>query len=215
MPVMTTSSSCCQRGHQSPSWHRADVSLLWQRCSTILTSLCHPLQNPTPTTSPPGILTHWQGDRWTSGGIGREAEGCGMCSRNSVPKMTWTWSYCRRHRADDNYVVVPMWCRRRTDWLTSSFWWWRGRFILIIWQHYVTITNAHRHVHTHTHTHTHTRLMALCPGLLDWAGTRKEKPIWILLKQETVSGSGIRWAICKSAPHSSQITTPVRHHSVF
>ena len=62
---------------------------------------------------------------------------------------------------------------------------------------------------------THTRLMALCPGLPSWAGTRKEKPIWILLKQETVSGSGIRWAICKSAPRSSQITVPVPHHSVF
>jgi len=56
--------------------------------------------------------------------------------------------------------------------------------------------------------HTHTRLMALFPGLPGWAGTRKEKPIRILLKQETVSGSGISWAICKSAPSSRQITTP-------
>jgi len=30
-----------------------------------------------------------------------------------------------------------------------------------------------------------------------------------------VSGSGISWAICKSAPRSRQITTPVPHHSVF
>ena len=44
------------------------------------------------------------------------------------------------------------------------------------------------------HTHTHTRLMALFPGLPGWAGTRKVKPIWILQKQETVSGSGISWA---------------------
>jgi len=36
-----------------------------------------------------------------------------------------------------------------------------------------------------------------------------------LLKQETVSGSGISWAICKSAPRSRQITTPTPHHSVF
>jgi len=43
------------------------------------------------------------------------------------------------------------------------------------------------------------------PGLPRWAGT---KPIWILLKQETMSGSGISWAICKSAPHSRQITMP-------
>ena len=68
---------------------------------------------------------------------------------------------------------------------------------------------------THTHTHTHTRLTALFPGLPGCAGTRKVKPIWILLKQETVSGSGTSWAICKSAPRSRQITTPAPHHSVF
>ena len=64
-------------------------------------------------------------------------------------------------------------------------------------------------------THTHTRLTALCPELPRWAGTRKAKPIWILLKQETVSGSGISWDICKSAPRSRQIITPAPHHSVF
>ena len=60
-----------------------------------------------------------------------------------------------------------------------------------------------------------TRLTALCPGLPGWAGTRKVKPIWILMEQETVSGSSISWAICKSAPRSRQITTPAPHHSVF
>ena len=68
---------------------------------------------------------------------------------------------------------------------------------------------------TKPHTHTHTRLTALCPGLPGWAGTRKVKPIWILLKQETVSGSCISWAICKSASHSRQITTPASHYSDF
>ena len=61
------------------------------------------------------------------------------------------------------------------------------------------------------HKHTHTRLTALCPGLPRWARTRKVKPIWILVKQETVSGSGISWAICKSAPCSRQTTTPAPH----
>jgi len=50
--------------------------------------------------------------------------------------------------------------------------------------------------------YTHTRLTDLFPGLPRWAGTRKLKPIWILLKQETVSCSGISWAICNSAPRS-------------
>ena len=63
----------------------------------------------------------------------------------------------------------------------------------------------------HTHTHTLDALPALFPGLPG----EPVKPIWILLKQETVSGSGIRWATCKSAPRSRQITTPAPHHSVF
>jgi len=65
--------------------------------------------------------------------------------------------------------------------------------------HYISKTVQGRH------THTHTRLTALFPGLPRWAGTRKVKPIWILLEQETVSGSGISRAICKSAPCSRQI----------
>ena len=48
-----------------------------------------------------------------------------------------------------------------------------------------------------------------------WAGTRNVKPVRILLKQETVSGSGISWAICKSAPRCRQVTMPAPHHSVF
>jgi len=52
--------------------------------------------------------------------------------------------------------------------------------------------------------HTHARLTALCPGLPGWSGTRKVKPIRILLKQESVGGSGISWAVCKSARRSRQ-----------
>jgi len=52
-------------------------------------------------------------------------------------------------------------------------------------------------------------------GLPGCVGTRKVKPIWILLKQETVCGSGISWAVCKSAPCCRQITTPAPHQSVF
>jgi len=47
-------------------------------------------------------------------------------------------------------------------------------------------------------TSTHT---ALCPGLPGRAGT--------------VSGSGVSWAVCKSAPRCREITTPAPHHSVF
>ena len=63
-------------------------------------------------------------------------------------------------------------------------------------------------------THTHARLTALFrdyPGEL----VPERKPIWILLKQETVSGIGISWAICKSATRSRQITMPAPHRPVF
>ena len=87
------------------------------------------------------------------------------------------------------------------------------------WQTDKSSAQAHMHVHTDgilknimhlahlldMHAHTHTHLTALCPGL---PGTRKVKPIWILLEQETVSGSGISWTMCKSAPCSRQITMP-------
>ena len=65
------------------------------------------------------------------------------------------------------------------------------------------------------HTHIHPFNGSFFLGLPRWAGTREVKPIWILVKQEAMSGTGISWAICKSAPCSRQITTPAPHHSVF
>ena len=67
-------------------------------------------------------------------------------------------------------------------------------------------------LHTHTHTPVQWRFVRAYPGE---PVPVKVKPIWILLKQETVSGSGISWAICKSAPRSRQTTMPATHHSVF
>jgi len=43
----------------------------------------------------------------------------------------------------------------------------------------------------------------------------KNKTNLDLWEQETLSGSDISWAICKSAPSPRQITTPAPHHSVF
>ena len=64
----------------------------------------------------------------------------------------------------------------------------------------------------HTHTHPFNGPLS---GTTRVSQYRKVKPIWILLKQDTVSGSGISWAICKSAPCSRQTTMPAPHHSVF
>ena len=66
-----------------------------------------------------------------------------------------------------------------------------------------------------SYTHTHTRSTALCPGLPRLAGTRKVKPIWILLEQETVSGSGISWAmqVCTSLQTDNHTSTSL--HNFF
>ena len=71
-------------------------------------------------------------------------------------------------------------------------------------------------IHSHTHTHTHTHLFnGPLSRTTRVSRYQKGKPIWISLKQETMSGSGICWAICKSAPRSRQIITPAPHYSVF
>ena len=76
--------------------------------------------------------------------------------------------------------------------------------------------HARTHARTHTHTHTHTHTFNGPFSRTTQVGRyQKGKPNRILLKQETVSASGISWAICKSAPCSRQITTPAPHHSVF
>ena len=80
-------------------------------------------------------------------------------------------------------------------------------------QHYITDIHCNKcDIHTHARTHTSNGPF---PGIPRWASTRKVKPVGILLKQKTMSGSGISWAICKTAPCSRQITTPLPYHSVF
>ena len=91
-------------------------------------------------------------------------------------------------------------------------WPWLGRRTVLLWR---CCDTSMRRVILYIMEYTHTLFTALCPGLPGRADTRKVKPIWILLKQETVSGSGISWAICKSAPRSRQITTPAPDYSVF
>jgi len=76
------------------------------------------------------------------------------------------------------------------------------------------LDNIHDKKHQHTHTQWHRQLFyfycssGICPGPPGWAGTRgktrKVETNLHLLEQETVSGSGICWAICKSASHARQ-----------
>ena len=74
-------------------------------------------------------------------------------------------------------------------------------------------------MYTHTHTQPFYGPVKFCP---DYPGeltpetyNQEGKTNLDLLEQETVSGSGISWAICKSAPCLRQITMPAPYHSVF
>ena len=55
---------------------------------------------------------------------------------------------------------------------------------------------------------TCTRLTAICPGLPGWAGTRKVKPIWILLKQEWQWHQLGRMQVCTSFQADNHASTP-------
>ena len=86
----------------------------------------------------------------------------------------------------------------------SAIHWQTGLSVILNWTHMCSSSYVCRQWWHYSHSPAaccsavcyaaHTCLMALCPGLPGWAGTRKVKPIWILLEQEIVSGSGISWA---------------------
>jgi len=79
------------------------------------------------------------------------------------------------------------------------------KFLVMSWESFITLLVISLSFiclmfMNYSANYTHTRLMALFPGLPGWAGTRKVKSIWILLKQETVSGSGI---VASAGPYAS------------
>ena len=65
---------------------------------------------------------------------------------------------------------------------------------------------------THTHTHPFNGPFSRTTRVSRY---QKGKTNLDFTEQETVSGSGISWAMCKSASRSRQITMPVPHHSSF
>ena len=64
------------------------------------------------------------------------------------------------------------------------------------------------------HTHTHTPpFNGPFSGTTQVSRYQNGKTNLNFTEEQTVSDSGISWAICKSAPRSRQITTPATHHS--
>jgi len=82
----------------------------------------------------------------------------------------------------------------------------------------ITITKSglQSQYHYHTYIYIHTFYSTL-DFVRNYPGELVPEPIWILLKQETVSGISISWdimQICTSPGRPRQITTPA-HHSIF
>jgi len=63
--------------------------------------------------------------------------------------------------------------------------------------------------------HYHFTALCILSGTTWVSRYQKGKPIWISCSKRPVSGSGISWAICKSAPRPRLITMPAPHHSSF
>jgi len=70
-------------------------------------------------------------------------------------------------------------------------------------------------MHPRTHVHMCTYFSWPSGLCLDYQSETVPEPNWILLMQETVSGSDISWAVCKSTPRPRQTTMPAPHHSLF
>jgi len=92
-------------------------------------------------------------------------------------------------------------------------------------QQLLDIVSLCNRLNTHTHTHTTvlllfwnlsgtTRVSRYQKGKNQEGKTKKVKTNLDLLEQEIVSGSGICWVMMQVCT-SSQITTPISHHSVF
>ena len=96
--------------------------------------------------------------------------------------------------------------------LTFSFWMFRTTVIFLLVIPFSVGKLAIWFTHCDTHTHTHTTVLLLLWNMsgTTWVSryqkgkTREVKTNLDLLEQEIVSGSGICWAICKSAPHPRQ-----------
>jgi len=71
------------------------------------------------------------------------------------------------------------------------------------------------HTCTHTHTHTYTFNGPLSRTTQVSRYQRGTTNLDFTEARVAVSGNGISWAICKSAPRCRQIASPAPHYSVF
>ena len=173
-------------------------------CTAVLPLLSNEHALKSGTFGVPGLVLLERGTTWHKSGMGDNPKLMSVTERSTATPTRWHsnwWKWTQLISASVSHGVT---LRRRFDNV------WPAKHQEPRPEDTSAISNTDQ-----LKQHTHTRSTTLCPGLPRWAGTRKVKPIWILLKPETVSGSGISWAIWKSASRSRQITMPAPHCSVF
>jgi len=135
---------------------------------------------------------------------------------------------CAGHATISRYISRPPGPQQQTHlWLACCWMGWTykqlhrpcsavpatyGHVMCVLCQSAVRVSSTGTGISRNTHTRPFNGPFS---GTTRVSRYQKSKPIWILLKQKTVSSSGISWAVCKSAPRSRQITTPALRHSVF
>ena len=77
--------------------------------------------------------------------------------------------------------------------------------------HFLLFTVYLSYLYTHTCSHTFNGPFSRTT----WVSWYQKGQTSLDFTEARVSGSGISWAICKSAPRSRQITMPALHYSVF
>jgi len=81
--------------------------------------------------------------------------------------------------------------------------------------HTMCIIYFHWLTNRHTHTHPFNGPLSRTTRVSRYQKGKANLDLNEARDNETLSGSGISWAVCKSAHRSRQITTPAPLHSVF
>ena len=164
----------------------------------------------------------------------------GLCTHIGLRHQDLTTLAGSKHRKGDDHVVDLVVCVNPSSslwvWVGEGFFWYRLAWVVMIkgllngcmWVCVRDMLPVGLPIHltlffcfsdsafadncAHTHTHPFNGPLSRTTWMIQY---RKGKTSPDFTESRDMSGSGISWAICKSAPRSRQITMPAPHHSVF
>jgi len=184
----------------------------WFQCRTgILTNFCHLWKTVLYKTCMIFLLSNFEDTRWRTVTI-LKIKNRDISTTDGlfivIVKTFTMWKYgavVTNHTSSSCILYCKMEMEEYCHWIRE----------LIVndpchWQHFYCIVCSI--FKQKPNWHTHTSIVGPLDFVRDYPGELIPEPVWILLKQETVSGSGIN---CKSAPRPREIIMPAPHHSIF